>query len=220
VGDLPLAAQVRLLRVLQHQEIERVGGTEPIPVDVRLISATHRNLEEMVQAGTFRRDLWFRINLFPILIPPLRQRSEDIPALVAHFLDHKSKKLKIRNPPSPAPGAMDQLQAYDWPGNVRELENLVERALILSQSMDSGGLLHFNRFLTDIAAVQATGGTKVSAPIVPLDEKIAAHIQAALDHAGGRVEGTGGAAQLLGMHPSTLRARMRKLGIPYGKKRK
>jgi transcriptional regulator with GAF, ATPase, and Fis domain len=162
--------------------------------------------------------LWFRINLFPILIPPLRQRSEDIPALVAHFLDRKSKKLKIRTPPSPAPGVMDQLQAYDWPGNVRELENLVERALILSQSMDSGGLLHFNRFLTDKAAVQATGGMKVS-PIVRLDEKIAAHIQAALDHAGGRVEGAGGAAQLLGKHPSTLRARMRKLGIPYGKTR-
>jgi transcriptional regulator with GAF, ATPase, and Fis domain len=218
VGELPLEAQVRLLRVLQHQEIERVGGTESIAVDVRVISATHRNLQEMVQTGRFRRDLWFRINLFPILIPPLRQRPEDIPALVAHFLDHKAKKLRLRVAPLPAPGAIEQLQDYPWPGNVRELENLIERALILSQATDSDGLLRFNRLLAGLPAVADEAGQKSPGPIAPLEDMIAAHIQAALNHTGGRVEGENGAAKLLGLHPSTLRGRMRKLSIPYGRK--
>jgi transcriptional regulator with GAF, ATPase, and Fis domain len=217
VGELPLPAQVRLLRVLQHHQIERVGGTESIPVDVRVISATNRNLEEMVQAGQFRRDLWFRINLFPIVIPPLRQRTEDITALVAHFLDRKGQQLKIHVLPALAPGALEELQAYPWPGNVRELENLVERALILSRAMESDGLLRFDRFLQVLPAWEMAGDGKSSESIAPLEDVIAAHIQAALDRAGGRVEGTGGAAQLLDLHPSTLRGRMRKLGIPYGR---
>jgi transcriptional regulator with GAF, ATPase, and Fis domain len=219
VGELPSAAQVRLLRVLQHHEINRVGGTESIPVDVRIISATHRNLEEMVQSGRFRRDLWFRINLFPIVIPPLRQRTEDIPALVAYFLDRKGKKLKIRIPPSLAPGALEQLQAYPWPGNVRELENLLERALILNQSTGSDGLLRFSHLLGGPAMGDPEAGGNSTEPVLPLEDVIAAHIQKALNRTGGRVEGKNGSAQMLGINPSTLRGRMRRLGIPYGKKR-
>ncbi|MBU2551418.1 MAG: sigma-54 dependent transcriptional regulator [Proteobacteria bacterium] len=220
IGDLPPAAQVRLLRVLQHHEVERVGGTESIPVNVRLISATHHNLEAMVRSGQFREDLWFRLNVFPILIPPLRHRKQDIPVLVIHFVERKSRELKLRNLPSPAPGVLDRLQAYDWPGNVRELENLVERELILAQIQDRGGLLRFDT----LSSVPATGRHPVAGdgddPIRPLDAVIAAHIEKALECSGGRVEGENGAARKLGLHPSTLRGRMRKMGIPHGRKRR
>ncbi len=219
IGDLPLAAQMRLLRVLQQHEIERVGGTESVPVDVRLISATHRNLEEMVRAGQFREDLWFRINVFPITIPPLRRRTEDVPALVAHFIERKSRELKMQNVPSLAQGALDRLLAYDWPGNVRELENLVERALILNQVTDRGGALSFDvPSMVQVSGKKDGVTTKGGDVIQPLDEMIAAHIKKALDSSGGRVEGEKGAAQMLGLHPSTLRGRMRKLGIHYGRR--
>lgn len=122
-----------MLRVLQYKELERVGGTHPISVDMRLIAATNRNLEEMVKEKQFREDLWFRLNVSPIRIPSLRERRQDIPALVHHFVKRKSLELKLPNTPALARGAIDRLMAYDWPGNVRELENLVERALILSQ---------------------------------------------------------------------------------------
>lgn len=217
IGELPLAAQVRLLRVLQQHEIERVGGNETIPVDVRLITATHQNLEEMVHAGKFREDLWFRINVFPITIPPLRRRKEDIPALVAHFIENKSKKLKIRNIPSLAPGAMDQLQAYHWPGNVRELENLIERALIFNQMTGDEVPLRFDHLNM---APERTNYKSNNIPynkILPLEDVITSHIRNALDHTAGKVEGKDGAARMLGLHPSTLRGRMRKLGIPYGR---
>jgi transcriptional regulator with GAF, ATPase, and Fis domain len=218
VGDLPAAAQARLLRVLQQHEIERVGGSQPISVDVRVISATHRNLEEMVRSGAFREDLWFRLNVFPVVIPPLRRRAEDIPALVSHFVERKSRELKIRNLPSLDRGALDRLQAYDWPGNVRELENLVERALIHSQMADGDGWLRFDMPSTPPVSMKSKVTEKQS-DIRPLDETIAAHIQEALDRSKGRVEGQNGAAQMLRLHPSTLRGRMRKLGIPHGRKR-
>jgi transcriptional regulator with GAF, ATPase, and Fis domain len=219
IGDLPLAAQTRLLRVLQQHEIERVGGSESIPVDVRIISATHRNLARMVTSGEFREDLWYRLNVFPIVIPPLRRRTEDISALLAHFLDRKSKELKIRQIPSPAPGTIEKCLAYGWPGNVRELENLVERALIFSQMQGNDGFLRFD--IPSPAHMPVPAG-KESCPdqaIRPLDEIIAAHIETALDRSRGRVDGKNGAAQLLGVHPSTLRGRMRKLGIRHGKSR-
>jgi transcriptional regulator with GAF, ATPase, and Fis domain len=219
IGDLPQAAQSRLLRVLQQREIERVGGGESIPVDVRLISATHRNLEEMVRSGRFREDLWFRLNVFPVVIPPLRRRTEDIPALVSHFVERKSRELKLQNVPQLAPGAVDQLRTYEWPGNVRELENLVERALILSQLPGNDGLLRFGLPSRSRVSLKATATQKADGDIVPLDEIIAAHIEQAMDLSGGRVEGEKGAAQRLGLHPSTLRGRMRKLGIPHGKRR-
>jgi len=217
IGELPIAAQIRLLRVLQQHEIERVGGNETIGVDVRIISATHRNLEEMVRDGKFREDLWFRINVFPIIIPPLRQRMEDVPALVGHFLERKSRELKIRNLSVLAPGTMEQLQRYAWPGNVRELENVVERALILSQSVGGEGRLRFENLpLPRVGADQikeVNGGDILSMGVV-----IAEHIKKVLRLCGGRVEGTNGAARKLGLHPSTLRSRMRKMGIPYGHK--
>ena len=129
IGELPLPAQVRLLRVLQYREIQRVGGSAPVPTDIRIIAATHRDLEEMVELGIFRQDLWFRLNIFPILIPPLRKRKTDIPAFVQHFIQRKSRALKLPAIPALAPQAIDRLMAYDWPGNIRELENLLERAL-------------------------------------------------------------------------------------------
>ena len=220
IGELPPAAQVRLLRVLQHNEIERVGGTESIPVDVRMISATHRNLEEMVRSGRFREDLWFRINVFPIIIPPLRQRIEDIPALVKYFIDRKSRELKIHSLPVLDPGLLDRLQAYHWPGNVRELENLVERALIRNQIAGGEGPLVLDRLQkspfterTDRPKIHGEGHSEM----LTLNQAMISHIRQALKLAGGKVEGKDGAAQRLGVHPSTLRGRMKRLGIPYGR---
>jgi len=218
VGELPLQAQVRLLRVLQQYEIERVGGSETIPVDVRIIIATHRNLEEMVRTGQFREDLWFRINVFPIMIPPLRQRTIDIPALVQYFLEKKSIDLKIRKVPSLAPGAIEILRTYDWPGNVRELENLVERTLILSQMMDDGSELSFDPLPTGSTPKENMALKKEDDEIIrPLDELMANHIQKALDQANGKVEGKNGAASMLRINPGTLRGRMKKLKIAYGR---
>lgn len=219
IGDLPQAAQARLLRVLQQRQIERVGGTELIPVDVRVISATHRNLEDMVRSGQFREDLWFRLNAFPIIIPPLRRRVEDIPALVSHFVERKSRELKIQDLPHLEQGAMDRLQSYAWPGNVRELENLVEQALILSQMPDNEGLLRFSTPSLSRVSSKSKTAQEQDDIIRPLDEIITAHIEQAIERSGGRIEGEEGAAQMLGLHPSTLRGKMRKLDIPYGRKR-
>ena len=134
IGELPLQAQVRLLKVLQSREIERVGGTKTITLDIRIIAATNRNLEEMVKANQFREDLWFRLNVFPIWIPPLRNRRTDLPELLQHFISHKSKELKLPVIPVVSQGTVDLLMDYSWPGNVRELQNVVERALILNPS--------------------------------------------------------------------------------------
>jgi transcriptional regulator with GAF, ATPase, and Fis domain len=203
-----------MLRVLQYKELERVGGTHPVSVDIRLIAATNRNLEHMVKEKQFREDLWFRLNVFPIWIPSLRERREDIPALVHHFVKRKSRELKLPNSPALARGAMDRLMAYDWPGNVRELENLVERALILSQ----GAPLTFD---------DLSGRTEEGRPSVPeasanktlnLDAVTSNHIRRILEMTNGRVHGKGGAAELLGINPSTLRYRMNQLRIPYGRK--
>jgi transcriptional regulator with GAF, ATPase, and Fis domain len=217
IGELPAQAQVRLLRVLQTKEIERVGGTTSIPVNVRIISATNRNLQEMIASGRFREDLWFRLNVFPISIPPLRQRREDIPALVHYFIDRKFKELKLTGRPVLAPGASDRLMAHEWPGNVRELENLIERCLIQHRG---AGALSFETLLPilhpkDRDVAQDSGRNR---DLVPLDEITARHIRQALKVAGGKINGPGGAAQILGLHPNTLRARMNRLGIPYGRK--
>ena len=214
IGELPSQAQVRMLRVLQYKELERVGGTHPISVDVRLIAATNRNLEAMVNEKRFREDLWFRLNVFPIRIPSLKERIEDIPALVHHFVERKSRELKIPGPPPLAHGVIDRLMNYDWPGNVRELENLVERALILSQ----GAPMTFD----DLPVGEGKTGDSRLAGREPktmnLDAVISDHIRRVLEMTKGRVHGKGGAAELLGMNPSTLRYRMNQLGIPYGRK--
>ncbi|MBC8479499.1 MAG: sigma 54-interacting transcriptional regulator, partial [FCB group bacterium] len=213
IGELPPAAQVRLLRVLQNQEIERVGGTAAINVDIRVIAATHRNLEEMVKNGDFRKDLWFRLNVIPIRIPPLRDRKGDIPALVHYLLEKKNKELKLQTSPNLSQGAIDDLVAYDWPGNVRELENVLERALILA----TDGRLSFEN-LNPLQQGSPPGPSASTGEIpLKLDDMIAYHIKNVLGSSSGKIHGPGGAAELLGINASTLRGKMNKLGIPYGR---
>ncbi|MCK4337920.1 MAG: sigma-54-dependent Fis family transcriptional regulator, partial [Candidatus Aminicenantes bacterium] len=211
IGELPPQAQVRLLRVLQDKEIERVGGTKTISLNIRIIAATNRNLEEMINANQFREDLWFRLNVFPVWIPPLRDRKSDIPALLQHFINQKAKELKLPAIPTLSPAAIDPLLDYDWPGNVRELQNVVERALILNPN----GPISFEHMT--IAHPQKTS-LQASAQNVEsenLDEIISNHIRRVLTKANGKIHGPGGAAELLGINPSTLRNRMNKLGINY-----
>ena len=217
IGELPPQAQIRLLHVLQSREIERVGGTKFIPVDIRIISATHRNLEEMIKSGQFREDLWFRLNVFPIMIPPLRQRKEDIPALVNYFIEQKAKELKLIDIPEVSPGAIDHLMDYDWPGNVRELENMVERTLIQQR----GGALTFDGILvpTMPKMSEVYTGTEEHRTLLSLDEMNALHIRRVLKLAKNKISGPGGTAELLRIHPNTLRKKMDKLGIPYGRKK-
>jgi len=213
IGELTPEAQIRLLRVLQEKEIERVGGTEPIQVDIRVIAATHRDLQSMIERGRFREDLYFRLLVFPIAIPPLRQRIGDIPALVQHFMQKKSREMKLTGIPSLAPGALDQLMAYRWPGNVRELENAVERALIISR----GEPLTFSYLQPPVSEHEGQSFSASGDGFVNLNLAMARHIRTALEMTGGKVEGKGGAAELLGVNPGTLRHRMRKLGIPFGR---
>jgi transcriptional regulator with GAF, ATPase, and Fis domain len=214
IGELPPQAQVRLLRVLQDKEIERVGGTKTIQLDIRIIAATNRNLEEMVKAKQFREDLWFRVNVFPILIPPLRERKSDIPALLKHFIHLKVKELKLPTMPVPSTGAIEPLMHYDWPGNIRELQNVVERALILNPT----GPLSFNHM-----SLPMLKKSKESHEIIPgtgsLDEMTSKHIRQMLTQTNGKIHGPDGAAELLGINASTLRNRMNKLGIEYRKRR-
>jgi transcriptional regulator with PAS, ATPase and Fis domain len=216
IGELSLQAQVKMLRVLQHKEFERVGGSGPVKVDIRIIAATHRNLEDMVREGTFREDLWFRLNVFPIVIPPLRERKSDIPALVQHFIDRKSHELGIKNPPRLSPGAIDLLMAYHWPGNVRELENIVERALIVNKE---GEALSFDNLLPHQETRETTVRPEVNESLL-MDDAMARHIKYVLDLSKGKVHGKGGAAEVLGVNASTLRARMRNLGIAFGRGRR
>jgi len=208
IGELPADAQVRLLRVLQNREIERVGGSDTISLDIRIIAATNRDLDQMVKEGTFREDLWFRLNVFPVIIPPLRNRTMDIPALVQHFIHQKVKELKLSAIPELAPTAVQNLMDYPWPGNVRELQNVVERALIISPS----GPVSFDSLVLprrSPAPVEAAH----SNDICSLAEAEARHITKALRKTQGKVHGPGGAAELLGINASTLRNRMKKLGI-------
>jgi len=215
IGELPPAAQVRLLRVLQNREIERVGGVKTIPLDIRIIAATNRNLKEMVKQNLFREDLWFRLNVFPITIPPLRHRPSDIPALVRHFIERKARELKLCVTPDLAAGAIEVLMSYDWPGNVRELENLIERSLILHR----GEPLRFE----DVASVPVnqTGADNgvIEDSILELDVLVKRHIQGALEKTGGKIHGPGGAGELLGVNPNTLRYKMKKHGIPFRKQK-
>jgi hydrogenase-4 transcriptional activator len=220
VGELPPAAQVRLLRVLQDGTLERVGGHQTIRVDVRIVAATHRDLEQMVAAGSFRGDLWFRLSIFPIRLPPLRERLEDIPALAAEFADKAGRRL---NGVSLTPNASDiaLLTRYSWPGNVRELAAVIERAAILGNG----------RRLEVAAALGATAIPQTEPPpvspratqvnhrevIMTLDEAMALHIRRALEACHGRIEGPFGAAKILDINPHTLRARMRKLGIEWSR---
>ncbi|AHG93011.1 sigma-54 factor interaction domain-containing protein (plasmid) [Gemmatirosa kalamazoonensis] len=210
VGELPLDTQVKLLRVLQEREFERVGSATPIAVDVRLVAATNRDLEREVAEGRFRADLYYRLNVFPIRIPPLRERPSDIPLLVRHFLAHFQRKL-AKPLRAMDPASMEQLQRYPWPGNIRELQNVLERACVLATEP----VVKLAEPLRMPASrVSKTGAD--TAPITTLDESERAHIRRALAAANGRVHGPAGAAVLLGVNPSTLRSRMQKLGIGRG----
>ena len=213
IGDLPLAAQVRLLRVLQAKEFDRVGGSETIKVDVRVISSTNKNLTDLVRKNRFREDLYYRLNVYPITIPPLRHRKEDIPILVRHFFERKSKELRIHAPAPLGSETLARLKSYHWPGNVRELENWVERALIHNQGRIDAPSDNAV-FVTDEAVLPEVDFSLESDTAVPsLEQGIRAHISHALRQSNGKVEGPNGAAELLGMHPSTIWSKMRKLGI-------
>lgn len=204
IGELPLELQAKLLRALQEREIERVGGRHPILVDVRIVAATNRDLKQEMAEGRFRSDLYYRLNVFPLAVPPLRERPEDILPLATHFLQRFSKKLG-----KPLTGlttdAAQQLLAYAWPGNVRELEHVVERAAILARTPTLA--------LAESLAPVAAAAPAVMAAVRPFAEAAREVIEAALAQAGGRVRGAGGAAELLGIKPTTLEARMKKLSV-------
>ncbi|WP_165247103.1 sigma-54 interaction domain-containing protein [Paludisphaera soli] len=217
-GELPPAAQVRLLRILQDGRFERVGGEKPRRVDVRIVAATHRDLHAMVHDGRFRQDLWYRLAVFPIHLPPLRDRLADVPALAAHFAHRAAKRLGLPDL-SPTTDDVGRLVRYPWPGNVRELAAVIERAAILG----NGAGLDVARALgvpsiapaptpTAPAKPGSAGGLE---PLATLDQAAARHIEQALVRAGGRVEGPRGAAAILGVNPHTLRSRMKKLGVDW-----
>ena len=216
IAELPLQAQVRLLRVLQDKRLDRVGGSDTVSVDIRVLAATHRNLEELVASGEFREDLWFRLNVFPIRIPPLRSIRSDIPALVDYFIEKKSLDLKLPVRPPLSAKAMARLAAYDWPGNVRELENVIERELILNK----GSSLTFQTITPRPSHMPLKNRVVSPDEVLGLDEFFIQHVKRVLSMCNGRINGPGGAAELLKMNPNTLRNRMKKLGVPYGLKEK
>jgi formate hydrogenlyase transcriptional activator len=212
IGEVPLAMQAKLLRVLQEQELERVGDIRTRTVNVRIIAATSRDLKKEVDAGRFRQDLFYRLSVFPIEIPPLRERREDIPPLAAHFVMQSARRMS-RSPPRVTESTMSQLTSYDWPGNVRELQNAIERAVILSQR----GLLRFE--LAESKAIDtpcALTSTVTKSALLTRDElkrQERESIATALKQTGGKVFGPGGAAELLSMKPTTLASRITALGL-------
>ena len=204
IGEMPLELQVKLLRVIQEGEFERLGGSRTIKVNVRIIASTNRNLEEAIHSGGFRQDLFYRLNVFPITIPPLRQRKEDIPLLVNYFVAKFNKKIGKRIE-TVSKNTLDTLHDYNWPGNVRELESVIERAVITSQGTSLQVLDRFES--TRKSGEQETQDAK------GLAELQRNHILQILQDTGWRIEGNNGAAAILGLNPSTLRGRMRKEGI-------
>jgi transcriptional regulator with GAF, ATPase, and Fis domain len=176
-------------------------------VDIRIIAATNRDLLAMVKDGTFREDLYFRLNVFPITIPPLRHRISDIPALLNHFIKKTARRMKLKESPILRRGALSSFLQYDWPGNIRELENLVERAMIINPE----GPLEFNNLLNISVDPQHSESDHIES----LDVVMRRHIMRALDYTKGRISGKSGAAKILKIHPNTLRSRMNKLGINY-----
>jgi transcriptional regulator with GAF, ATPase, and Fis domain len=226
IGEVPLPMQAKLLRVLQEQEIERVGDTHTRKINTRIIAATNRDLKQEVAAGRFRQDLFYRLSVFPIDNPPLRERREDLAELAGHFIKTAARRLNSRAPKITAP-MLRLLEQHSWPGNVRELQNVLERAVILSQ----GGPLEVEhlgpgfatpaprgvssmRTLSDLAP--ASANENASAAVVTraeLKQREAANITAALEQTGGKVFGPGGAAELLGMKPTTLASRIKALGL-------
>jgi len=209
VGDAPLAVQVRLLRVLQERQIERVGGTETVSVDVRIVAATHRDLEKRVAEGTFRQDLYYRLAIFPLVLPPLRERREDIRPLARYFLARQAA-LMNRRMPLVSEDAWGTLEKHAWPGNVRELENFLERALILSPGPELR--------LPELKVAPGPNGgeaARTTSNRLPgrFDDEVRDLIGRALAACSGRVYGPGGAAALLGLRPTTLQGKIRRYGV-------
>ncbi len=209
IAELPAAAQVRLLRVLQEGTIERVGGEKSLPVDVRIVTATHRDLRSMCEKGTFRDDLYFRLAVFSVRIPPLRDRLCDLPELASHFARRAGERL-TGVPLVPSADDLERLAAYAWPGNVRELAAVVERAAILG----FGIRLEIARALGDDAKAPVE---RTREPFATLEAATRRHIEAALVRTRGRIEGPSGAAALLGLNPHTLRGKMRKLRLDWAR---
>jgi formate hydrogenlyase transcriptional activator len=237
IGELSLETQVKLLRVLQEQEFEPVGSSRTVRVDVRVIAATNRDLHEALRAGRFRADLFYRLSVFPIMVPPLRDRRSDIPQLVTFLLARFAKRFG-KQVGAISPGTMERLVSYPWPGNIRELQNVIERAVVLCE----GPILELDRDLAPVteAAGQArepdtssesagpvirrerpgqAASDSASSDLVTLEEAERRHILAALERTGGVIHGPRGAARILDLHPNTLRSRMERLGITYTRAR-
>ena len=220
IGELPQAAQVRFLRVLQDGWFERVGGSKSIHVNVRIVAATNQDLSAMVTVGQFREDLWYRIAAFPVIVPPLRQRKEDIPELVKHFANRAACRFKLY-PVMPNQEEIEMLQSYDWPGNIREFASVIDRAAILgngksleiSKSLGWEGVSSMIQREPD-SEEQKEDQDQSGSP-QNLDAVTRAHIQSVLSRTKGRIDGPHGAAVILGVNPHTLRGRMRKLGINW-----
>jgi formate hydrogenlyase transcriptional activator len=206
IGELPLELQPRLLRVVQEGQLERLGSPRTVDVNVRVIAATNRDLAEEVRRGQFRRDLFYRLNVFPITLPSLRERRADIPLLVRHFVERFGVQLGKRIDTVPA-DVMRAFETFDWPGNIRELENVVQRAIILS----TGATLSLDdAWLPSVERRPMPADVERMPMLVDVERE---HISNVLASSRGRIEGVGGAAQTLGMKPSTLRSRMARLGI-------
>jgi formate hydrogenlyase transcriptional activator len=207
IGDLPKEAQAKLLRVLQDRQVHRVGSTHSVEVDVRVVAATNQDLERAIETRQFRQDLYYRLSVFPVRIPPLRERREDIPDLARYFAMHFSTKLR-KNVESVTTAALQRLESYEWPGNIRELQNVMERAVILTQgtAVDADAIQIVSQSPAALA-VPSTGS------VVTLAAAERHAILAALDSAHWRVSGPGGAADVLALKPTTLHAKMKKLGI-------
>jgi transcriptional regulator with GAF, ATPase, and Fis domain len=216
IGDLPSEAQATLLRVLQEREVQRVGGTRPVPVNVRLVAATNQDLATCMEEGRFRPDLFYRLSVFPIRLPPLRERRDDIRLLVHDFMSRSAQRLH-KPVPRVDPAAMERLVAYDWPGNIRELQNIIERAVIIARGsvitpdlvpVESSPRLHARR------PVRRTVDREATPPsVAPFSEAERQAILQALATTGWRISGDGGAAEVLALKPTTLHAKMKKLGI-------
>jgi transcriptional regulator with GAF, ATPase, and Fis domain len=212
IGEVPLPLQAKLLRVLQEHEFERIGDTQTRKVNVRVIAATNRDLKKEVEAGRFRQDLYYRLSVFPIEVPPLRDRREDVAPLAAHFIRQSSRRMNLPEP-RVTQAELDQLTSYEWPGNVRELQNAVERAIILSQ----GGPLEFELSVSRPIDNPGQDFERSTAPALTMRDKLKRQerdaIIAALKQTNGKVSGPHGAAELLGLKPSTLASRIAALGL-------
>ena len=218
IGELALPAQVRLLRVVQDSEVVRVGGERPVRVNVRIVAATHRDLPAMVEAQTFREDLYYRLAVFPIVIPPLRDRPHDIRAFAEYFADRAANRFGLK-PVAVSDDDVAVLSEYRWPGNVREIAAVMDRAVLIGQGRSLEVAAALGPGTRPSSGPRHAVATAAASPagIEPLDVIVRRHIEAALDATRGRVEGPHGAARLLRINPHTLRARMRKLKVDWSR---